>query len=237
MAIREKKNTGPSGLARVTINKKNVRVDFQGGDTYELGVDAVEAGTQGGLYNVTLSGDRTKAYLHPVPGQYMFSFKQMGNRTNNIPATKITAEKVLQRRDGKGSFMLPAEHVFVAQFQIENEGMYHGMTVASQLPYSFVSPVFGENCDIYDGKRNLGRLETFFKAAAGVDNIGMLEVPYNPDPVSVLVWLEKFVQDKSTWFLGTLNEKGFLDMDTISRIPADLLPKKKPAKTTKSARK
>jgi hypothetical protein len=229
MAIRERRNQGPSGLADVRYGKTSVKIIFKDA-VYELPLDAVEKRSSGS-YNVTMTADKSKAYLHPVAGQYILTFKQLGNRVNSIPQSKIQRGGVRQKKDGKGTWFAPDENVFAAVFQIESEGNYKGMTSSTNLPFSFASPMQGDSCDIVDSKRNITRLETFFRVVGGVENLGMFEIPYLPDPSAILIWIEQYMISQGKVFLGTISERGFIDIDTISTIPADLLPHKKQAKS------
>ena len=123
--------------------------------------------------------------------------------------------------------MAPDEQVFVATFAVESENIYKGLTVSTNLPFSFAASQSGEFCDVYDSKRNIARLETFLRVAGGVENLGMFEIPYQSDPSGILVWLEKYLLKQGKVFTGTIGERGFLDIETLASIPDELLPKRK----------
>jgi hypothetical protein len=240
MAIKVKRNVGPSGIAQVSVLTKSVRITFEDGNTYDLPLDGIEAGRKSGKYRVDMSADKTRAYLHPIAGTYMLSFKQMGNRivgagqgTPGLPTNKMTTGGVGHRKDG-GTWPIPRELVFVAQFQIESEGLYKGMTVTTNLPYAFAEPQSGTAPLFFDSPRNLKRIEKFFQVVGGI-NIALDNVPlnYNPEPTTMLLSIEKALQAAELQFLGDVNENGFLNIDDIRSVPADLLPKK----STKKAKK
>jgi len=226
MAIRERRNTGPEGLATVKVLKNSVSVSLDDGGVYELPLDSLPKGTKSGRYRVSIARDKTKAYLHPVSGQYIFSLQGFGARVNNIPTAKIQRGGPRRTKTG-GTWVSPDEQVFVAVFSVENDNIYKGLTASTNLPFSFSSPQSGEFCDMYDSKRNLARLETFLRVVGGVENMGMFEVPYQSDPSGILVWLEKYLLKQGKVFTGTIGERGFLDIETLASIPDELLPKRK----------
>jgi hypothetical protein len=230
MAIRERKNQGPQGLAMVRVGTKGIRVEFEGGDVFDLPLNATDRDVKTGKYNASLSADKTKLYLKPVAGQYILSFKQVGNRVNGIPTNKVQAERVGHRKDG-GTFPIPAQLVWTVVLQVESEGLYKGLTTTTNLPYSFSAPTNGSNTDFYDEKRNLSQLENFLRVVAGA-NMATLEIPYSPNPSELLTWVENYIIQHGKPFMGNINDAGFFDIKSMSSIPDDLLPKnlKKPAK-------
>lgn len=228
MAIRERRNEGPSGLGTVKVLKSTIRVDLDDGGVYEIPLAGVPD-AKNGRFRVSISRDKQKAYLHPVPGQYIFSFQGLGARVNNIPTVKIQRGGPRQTKTG-GTWVAPDEQVFVGVFKIESENAYKGLTANCNLPFSFASPQSGENCDIYDSKRNIARLELFLRVVGGVENLGMFEVPYYSDPSAILVWLEKFLLKQGKVFTANVGERGFFEIDTVASIPDELLPRKKASK-------
>ena len=226
MAIREKRNTGPEGLGQVKVSAKGVRISLEDGSVYEMPLSAVPAGTVSGTYRVSISRDKTQAYLHPVAGKYMFKFKEMGRKGSPVPTTSIQRGGPRQTKTG-GTWVAPDEQVFRAVFEVASDGPYKGMTVSSNLPFSFAAPQTGDACDIYDSRRNLARIEKFLGVAGGVENMGMFEIPYNPDPSAILLWLEKYILKADNTFMADIGDKGFIEIDSFSSIPAELLGKKK----------
>lgn len=222
--FRVKKTFGPSGLADLRSNAKGVRIVFAEGDTYELPAGSTERAS--GKYFISLSQDLTKILgIRPVKGTYIAHFKEFGNRTNSIPDKKLQRGGPRQSKDGTKKWVQPDELVFVATLEIEDEGIYNGLTVTMNLPYSFAAAASGGVVDIYDSQRNLERLEEFFRSC-GFDLAQ--DIPYSPN---VLPFLERKLQDAGTPFMITTTDKGFVD--TISPIPTGLMkPKAKKAKAS-----
>lgn len=237
MAVRERKNTGPSGLAEVRVLAKSVRITMvEDGEEYDLPLDGIDKGRKSGRYNVSISADKSRAYLRPVGGNYIMSFERLGNRKGasdnspGVPDTAITESRVVQRKDGKGSFVTPREIIFKTVFRIESEGTYKDMLTGTNLPYSFAAPSLGGNAaDFNDTRRNLNRLERFLRVVGGM-NMATVEIPYSPEPPVTLMWLEKHMLKEGKKFLGTITENGYIDIESISEIPVDLLPKAKKGK-------
>jgi hypothetical protein len=234
MTTRERKSSGPSGLAEVRIMTKSVRVEIQGGETYDIPLEGIEKGRKSGRYLVNISQNKDKVFLHPVPGQYVFSFKQFGNRQNEVPTNKIQRGGPRQRKDGKGTWYADDELVYTAVFQVDDDDLYGGLTTATNLPYIFAKlPGSADLCD-FDGKTyQLKRNEKFFWVVGKI-NIAM-DVPfdYSDDPAVMLTTVEKLLQGRAIKFLGTLNKDGFIDLDSISAIPEALLAKAPAKKATK----
>lgn len=216
--FRVKKSFGPSGLADVRVTAKGVRVVFAEGDTYELPAGATERAS--GKYVVSLSQDLTKILgMRPPKGTYIAHFKEFGNRANGIPDKKIQRGGPRQSKDGTKKWVQPDELVFTAALEIEDEGIYHGLTVSMNLPYSFAASPSGGTVEIYDSQRNLERLEEFFRAC-GFDLAQ--DIPFSPN---VLPFLEHQMKGTEAPFMVTTTEKGFVD--SIAPIPAGLLSKPK----------
>lgn len=228
MAIRERRNEGPSGLGSVKVGKNSVRIDLDEGGVYEIPLAGVPD-AKNGRYRISITRDKQKAYLHPLPGQYIFSFAGLGARVNNIPTVKIQRGGPRQTKAG-GTWIAPDEQIFVATFKVESENNYKGQTTSTNLPFAFAAPQSGENCDIYDSKRNIARLELFLRVAGGVENLGMFEIPYYSDPSAILVWLEKFLLKQGKVFTASIGERGFFEIDTMASIPEELLSRKKGSK-------
>lgn len=235
MAVKERKNQGPQGLAMVRVGTKGIRVEFEGGDVYDMPLSATDKTIKTGKYNVNLSADKTKMYLKPIAGQYIMSFKQVGNRVNGIPTNKIQAERVGHRKDG-GTFPIPSQLVWTVVLQVESEGLYKGLTTTTNLPYSFSAPEHGPNCDFYDEKRNLAQLENFLRVAADI-KLATVEIPYSSNPSQLLTWVENYILSHGRPFLGSINESGFFDIKSMSVLPDDLMPKNLKKTTKKAAKK
>lgn len=230
MAVRERKNSGPQGLANVRVMTKSVRVEFDNGEVFDMPLDTWDKNRKSGKYVVSLSKDKMKILgLKPVAGQYLFRFDQMGGKQNGVPMNKIQRGGPRRSKDGRGMWMAPDELVFTVLLKVESDGPYKGLTVAANLPYSFAAPTAGNGCDFEDSKRNLRRLETFLRVAGNI-NIAMCDLQYSPEPPVMLTSLEKRLQTMGMVFMGTTNADGFIDMDSVSAVPADLLPKKTKAK-------
>ena len=239
--IREKKNIGPQGLADVRIMKDVVRIHFQEGDTYDFPLDALRKGTPQGKYIVTLSANKDKIFgLKPPKGQYILQFKQVGNRVRvangdaGLPSSKI--QHGGPRSFGDKHWIAADEIVWIAEVEVvdglDTNSIYGGLTVATNLPYSFVRPATGQNTDYSDTKRNLKRLEDFFRVTAG-RTLADIDIPYSDNSTELLLRYEKYILEDNRPFLGNLNERGFLDLNSISGVPVELLPKKKATKKGK----
>lgn len=223
-SFKERKSFGPSGLADLRVSAKGVRVVFNDGNLYDLPAGATDRPS--GKYVIGLSQDLTKILrVSPVAGTYIVHFKQFGNRINGIPDKKIQRGGPRQSKDGKKKWVAPDQLVFVAEMEIESEGNYKGLIIRTNLPYSFVASPTGGNCDVYDDARNLKRLEEFMRIA-GFDP--MRDIPFSQN---VLPWWEGELQAIGRPFMAVTTAEGFID--SISEIPADLLPKKSSKKASK----
>lgn len=224
MAVIERKNIGPAGLADVKILTKSVRISFKDGETFDLPLEAVEEGRKSGTYLVSLTANKDKAYLHPPAGQYTFRFKQVGGRVNGIPMNKVKpASTGINRKTGK-PFPIPAEVVYTIVVEVA-DGMYEGLTSTTNVPYSFKASPSGVGCDFYDSKRNLEITERYFKVMGGID-ISTDNVSYFENPSTQLLYIERTFLEADKRFLGNLGEKGFLDIKSISPVLEEA-PKKK----------
>lgn len=232
MAIRERKNIGPQGLADVKVLTKSVRVAFQGGETFDLPLDSIEKGRKSGIYNVSMTATKDKIYLKPVNGQYMLKFKQMGYRVNELPTNKVVPARVGYKKDG-GTFPIPSEIVFSITVEVVGDGPYAGLTSTTRLPYSFAPSATGVGCDFYDSGRNIKILEQAFRVIAGID-IANDNVDYFDNPSTMLLSIERRWLEADKTFMGSINDNGFLDGKSLSNLPADFAPPKKKKATKKS---
>jgi hypothetical protein len=239
---RTKKNFGPSGTAKLSILKSGVRVMFKDGDVYDV-QGAAPDGIKNGEYVVTLSADKTRIMSVKAPaGQYIFRFSRFGNRTvgktpesDGLPTNKVMPARVATKKDGT-TFPVPAQLICVVELEIA-DGPYAGLTTSTNMPYSFAAPVTGEMTDFYDTTRNIDQWQILFRAATG-KSIEVIDIPYSDEPPQLLTRFEKFFNDNERLFLGSTNEKGFLDIKSVSPLPDSLMPKKSTKKaTTKKAKK
>lgn len=215
-AFRERKSFGPTGLADVRVTAKGVKVVFADGNVYDMPPAATDRPS--GKYIVGLSQDLTKIMrLSPPAGTYIVRFKQFGNRMNGIPDKKLNRGGPRQSADGKKKWIAPDELVAVSELEIVSEGIYSGLSIFTNIPYSFSAAPSGGVCEIYDSPRNLKRLEEFLRMT-GFDVTR--DIPFSQN---VLPWLERELLDIGHIFMAVTSEKGFVD--SISEIPADLLPK------------
>jgi len=226
LGFAQKKQFGPQGMADVKVNAKTVRVMFKDtGDVYEIELDKWPKGRPSGEYRLTMSkpGDKVIG-LNPVPGTYLVTFKEFGNRTDGIPQPKIQRGGVRQGKNGK--YIAPDKMVFHANLEVQSEDRFDGLTILSIQAYGF-EPLGGTPFATVniEGKRDLERIELFMRLAGYDFN---KDIPYAPN---VLPWLEEELKRARKTFMVTTNEDGFID--SMSEVPAALLPKKAAPKKKK----
>lgn len=234
--VRVKRNSGPSGMADIRVLKNGLRISFDDGQVYDVPSDGKDY--KPGRYNVTMSQDKSRIYgLRPPSGQYILEFKQWGNRVQGrapgkagFPASKVLRERVGHKKDG-GTFPIAAQLVCVAEFVVAS-GQYQGLTSTTNVPYSFQRPESGNFVDYVDSRRNLERLENLFRCVTG-KSLTDIDMEYSDDSTTLLLRYEKFMLSNSQMFLGNINDAGFVDLDTISQLPPELMPKKAAKKAPK----
>jgi hypothetical protein len=224
LGFSQKKQFGPSGLADVKINTKSVRIVYkESGDVYELESDKWPIKERpSGEYRVTLSkpGDKVIG-ISPIPGTYLVTFKDFGNRLDGIAQPKIQRGGVRQGKNGK--YIAPDKMVFHANLLVESNDRFNGLTILSILAYGF-EPLSGTPFATVnvESKRDLERIETFMRLTGYDFN---KDIPYAPN---VLPWLEEELKRAKKTFMVTTNADGFID--SMAEVPAALL---KPAKKSK----
>lgn len=239
-----RRNYGPSGPATVRVMKNGVRVEFDDGDVYDVS-EGWRKELASGKYVISLSQDKSRIVgIRAAAGQYVFQFKQMGNRTvgkvqgsnePGLPTNKVQKAHMVNRRDGKGRFLIPDQLVFTVEVEIV-QGPYAGLTSTSTVPYSFTAPASGQFTAFADAPKNLERLENFLRASTGQSFMN-IDVPFDPEPPTLLLRFEKYILAHRIPFLGNSDSKGFLDLDSLSPLPADLWPKAKKAPAKKATKK
>jgi len=224
LGFAQKKQFGPQGIASVKVNAKSVRLVFQDtGDVYEIESDKWPKGRPSGDYRLTLSkaGDKVIG-VNPIPGTYLVTFKEFGNRLDGIATPKIQRGG---RREGRnGPYIAPDKMVFHANLMVESDDIYDGLTIMSIQGYGF-EPLSGTPFATVnmESKKDLERLELFMRLAGYDFNV---DIPYAPN---VLPWLEESLKRAKKTFMVTTNAEGFID--NMSEVPAALL--KKPVKKAK----
>jgi hypothetical protein len=223
LGFTQKKQFGPSGVADVRVNAKSVRIVFdETGDVYEIETANWDKKRPTGKYRVTLSkaGDKIIG-INPVPGSYLVSFKEFGNRIDGIPTPKIQRGGVRARKDGQ-KWIAPDKMVFNANLQVESDDCYDGLTILSIQAYGF-EPLSGTPFATVnvENKRDLERIELFMRLAGYDFNV---DIPYQPN---VLPWLEESLKRACKTFMVTTNADGFID--SMAEVPTSLL-KRAPAK-------
>lgn len=202
-----KNNFGESGYADVRLGKASVRVMFQSGTGYEVGLDQWDAARPNGQYNLTMSKDGTKILsIRPTAGTLILQFLEIGNRINEVPEPKIQKGGPRQSKDGKKKWFQPDSLVWSAKVEVLSPGKFKGLTGTVTLPYIF-SPIPNSPYTQLSGSKNeLERIEVFFRVN-GFD-LTSVDIPFS---TNVLPWLEKKFVEVRHPFLGTFDEKGFIN--------------------------
>lgn len=232
MAMRQRRNSGPSGLADVRVLKSGVRVTFQDGEVYDMPSNTLD-GRKSGTYLVSLSADKSRLFLKAPKGKYLMRFVEIGNRVNGVPVNTVNTGGPRTGKDGS-HWVADDELVFVAVFEIVSEGLYEGLKAQTYVPYSFAAPISGDGCDFYDKKRNLARLEAFLGTVGDINIALDTGLKFSPDSSTMLIQVEKILQSKGKLLMGDTNDKGFVVLDSLSELPADFAPKA-PAKKGKKS--
>jgi hypothetical protein len=219
-----RKNFGESGYADVRIGKASIRIMFKSGTGYEVGVDQWDAAHSAGTYNLTMSKDGTKILgVRPIAGTYIFEFVELGNKINGVPELKKVQGGPRQSKDGSKKWFQPDTMGWVVMMEVQSEGKYKGLKVYNNIPYIF-SPIPGSPYSQLQGSKNeLERVETFLRVV-GFDLLSN-DIPFS---VNVLPWMEKKLLEVRRPFLGTVDEKGFVN--NLAELPSELAPKKKKGK-------
>lgn len=223
MEVNIKKSTGASGNAMVRRLKNNIVVAFGGGDTYEIDdLTQLPAKFENGEYNVALSADGTKIFgLRPVgPASYVMDFKELGNKTNGIPDTKLQRGGKLITMDNGQKFLTKDQLLWYVTLTVMAPGhRFDGLEVRHQLPFIFVNAP-GSNSVMMSGtKKEIERTELFLRSF-GMD-ISSVNLSYGPHP-HILAQIESYLLEHKRPAYVTLNEKGYVD--SVSTLPDQLLP-------------
>ena len=221
-----KKSSGAAGLAMVRKLKNNITVSFvDTHDVYEI--DDVHQlddykNFENGEYNVVMSADGTKIFsLKPTQGNYIMDFIEVGNRTNDIPDSKILKGGRLVRLENGGTYLTKDRMVWYVMLKtIIPNHRFDGLVVRHELPFIFVKNPSNPKEIIYSGtKREMEKLESFFRAS-GID-IGELVIPDGPH-THILSFLDNYLKENHKPIMVSLNEAGFVD--SVSSVPANLIP-------------
>jgi hypothetical protein len=220
-----KKSSGAAGLAMVRKLKNNITVSFvDTHDVYEI--DDVHQldeykNFENGEYNVVMSADGTKIFsLKPTQGNYIMDFIEVGNKTNDVPDSKIIKGGKLIHLETGGTYLTKDRMVWYVMLRtIIPNHRFDGLVVRHELPFIFVNNP-GSKDMMYSGtKREMEKLESFFRAS-GID-LGELVIPQGPH-TSVLSFLDRYLTENHKPIMVALNEAGFVD--SVSSVPANLLP-------------
>lgn len=229
----QKKSFGQSGNADVTVRTKIVTIAFEDGEVYEIARDVWDGLSEdrprpSGEYNVLMSKDGNKVIsLKPTAGTYVVRFSKFaGGGQTGIPVPRIQRGGARQSSAG-GTYMAPDKMVFDALLEVDSPGhRFDGLNILCILTYGFEQIPGTTFAGItMSGKRDLERIESFFRAA-GFDLD--LDIPFSNN---VLPWLEGKLKEADRAFMVTTNEKGFID--TIAELPLSMQKAHPPRKAAK----
>lgn len=212
--VRFQKNIGEQGMATVKLLKDSVRISFVDGETYDIEKDLWPENLSGGEYNVTLNKGNTKLVgVKPPAGNYFVRFKEMGNRTDDVPMTKLQHGGQRVTKDGR-SWYQPDRMVFHAVLEV-SRGKYEGTQILVILPYAFAEYRDTGIVEITSkSRRDVTDAEKFLTLLGF--NLAVDEIPYS---ANILPWLEAFLRDKNAEIMCGVSESGWANVKDMSVVP------------------
>ena len=243
MAIptKNKSYTGMRGTAEVRVLNDALRVIFSDGDTYTVQKNGWDRPS--GTYNITLSKTQDEIKYASPPGRsepYLVKFLEYANRVGRtednpgVPEPKI--EPGGWRQGHNGPYYEADKLIASAKLVVVEGGPYQGLTIPHKIPYIFAQYP-GTLISMLEGTAGERKKVETFLQLTGFDMVND-EIAWAGN---VLPFLEAKQQVSDSIFTVRLNEKGFVDKDGLSSIPAYLITpemlgeKAEPAKTAKKA--